>query len=316
VKLMKVLSDEKFSHIVTWMPSGKAFSIVKPKAFEVEILPDDFKSAKYSSFTRKLHRWGFMKCHKGDETGAYYHKDFQKDRLDLAEKMTCIKSSEPIDSNGATVNFVDTHAPSAASPTVVVPPLGAEQLSNLSRMSVPSFADVAPSTMPKASAIAPLPAFDSAFFSHLLTQRRLSVPVPKHPSQSQDHYCRHQPQPLVLGVQECNNQRSMVETLNAAIQLECSRRLQEQFKAAVRMSRISQEAAVVNRLLPLSMTQPNVCFNRFSTTSTTASLRIELLQLQQQKEQMQYLSLLGMAPITSQGLDQMPMTNIQGAKTA
>lgn len=76
------------------MPSGKAFNIIKPKAFAAEILPTHFKTAKYSSFTRKLHRWGFMRQYRGDEAGAFYHKDFQKGRLDLVEKMSCYKQPE------------------------------------------------------------------------------------------------------------------------------------------------------------------------------------------------------------------------------
>lgn len=91
LQLMKVLSNKEFEHIVTWMPSGKSFSIVDSKAFVAEILPEHFKSAKYASFTRKLHRWGFMRHYRGEEAGAFYHRLFQKDRLDLVEQMTCHK---------------------------------------------------------------------------------------------------------------------------------------------------------------------------------------------------------------------------------
>jgi len=95
IKLMKVLSDKKNAHIITWMPSGKSFNILKPKAFVADILPEHFKTAKYSSFTRKLHRWGFMRHYRGEEAGAFYHKDFQRGRLDLVEQMTCHKAEPP-----------------------------------------------------------------------------------------------------------------------------------------------------------------------------------------------------------------------------
>lgn len=88
---MKVLSTKEFEHIITWMPSGNSFSIVEPKAFVADILPDHFKSAKYASFTRKLHRWGFMRHYRGEEAGGFYHKLFKKDRRDLVEQMTCHK---------------------------------------------------------------------------------------------------------------------------------------------------------------------------------------------------------------------------------
>jgi len=86
---MKVISDSKYSHIISWMPSGKSFIIHKPKLFAAQVLPLEFKQAKHSSFTRKLHRWGFMRHYRGDEAGAFFHEKFHKDRLDLAEEMTC-----------------------------------------------------------------------------------------------------------------------------------------------------------------------------------------------------------------------------------
>lgn len=84
-KLMKVLSDEQHAHIISWMPSGRSFIILRPKAFETDVLPKIFKSAKYSSFTRKLSRWGFIRCDEG--TGEFRHPKFQKGRIDLVEKM-------------------------------------------------------------------------------------------------------------------------------------------------------------------------------------------------------------------------------------
>lgn len=86
---MKVLSDKTFNDSICWTPSGKSFLIIDPKEFVAKILPEHFKSAKYSSFTRKLHRWGFQRHYRGEESGAFYHEDFQKDRPDLVEKMTC-----------------------------------------------------------------------------------------------------------------------------------------------------------------------------------------------------------------------------------
>lgn len=91
---MKVLSSKEFSHIISWLPSGKSFVILKPKLFTLQILPGHFKSAKYSSFTRKLHRWGFMRHYRGEEAGAFFHEDFQRGCLDLVEKMTCFKHNE------------------------------------------------------------------------------------------------------------------------------------------------------------------------------------------------------------------------------
>ena len=94
-QLMKVLSEKENEEVIAWTPSGKAFMILQPKLFVAKILPDEFKSAKYSSFTRKLHRWGFMRHYRGPDAGAFFHKHFQKGRLDLVEKMSCYKPVAP-----------------------------------------------------------------------------------------------------------------------------------------------------------------------------------------------------------------------------
>jgi hypothetical protein len=85
LKLMRVLSDEEYSHIISWMPSGRSFVILRPKSFVTEVLPKNFKSAQYASFTRKLTRWGFIRSEEG--TGEFHHPQFRKGRMDLVEKM-------------------------------------------------------------------------------------------------------------------------------------------------------------------------------------------------------------------------------------
>jgi hypothetical protein len=50
---MKVLCQREYADIIAWLPDGKSFTIVRPKAFVADILPDHFEQAKYSSFTRR-----------------------------------------------------------------------------------------------------------------------------------------------------------------------------------------------------------------------------------------------------------------------
>jgi hypothetical protein len=71
---MQVVSDESTNDVISWLPHGKGFIIYKKKKFASDVLPKAFKQSKYTSFTRKLNRWGFTRVTRGPETGAYYHK--------------------------------------------------------------------------------------------------------------------------------------------------------------------------------------------------------------------------------------------------
>lgn len=86
---MELLSNEEHVDIITWLPHGKAFIIYKKKKFAADVLPRYFKQSKFTSFTRKLNRWGFTRVTRGPETGAYYHKFFQRDEPRLCMQMSC-----------------------------------------------------------------------------------------------------------------------------------------------------------------------------------------------------------------------------------
>ena len=62
-RLLAILNDPSLTEIVTWLPNGKSFVIVRPDVFTEMVLPkylppaDARGSTKYPSFTRKLNRW-------------------------------------------------------------------------------------------------------------------------------------------------------------------------------------------------------------------------------------------------------------------
>lgn len=88
-RLMDILSNDQVNDVVTWLPHGKAFIIYKKKKFAAEILPKFFKQSKFTSFTRKLNRWGFTRVTRGPETGSYFHKYFLRDQPRLCMQMSC-----------------------------------------------------------------------------------------------------------------------------------------------------------------------------------------------------------------------------------
>jgi len=89
---MEILSTEEIGDVIAWLPHGKGFIIYKKKKFASELLPLYFKQSKFTSFTRKLNRWGFTRVTRGPETGAYYHKYFQRGDLRLCMQMSCQSS--------------------------------------------------------------------------------------------------------------------------------------------------------------------------------------------------------------------------------
>jgi len=76
-KLHKMLSNPQFSHIIAWMPHGRAFKILNKKLLMEEAAPTYFYQSKFQSFTRQLNGWGFKRLYKsGANFGCYYHECF------------------------------------------------------------------------------------------------------------------------------------------------------------------------------------------------------------------------------------------------
>lgn len=266
LKLMKVLSNKKYENVIKWMPSGKSFSIVDPKAFTAEVLPEHFKSAKYSSFTRKLHRWGFVRHYRGEEAGAFFHKSFQRDRLDLVEKMSCQK--------------MDPIKPSQ-NPTPTPPPTMAP---------VPRKAELTPNQMSAFTPTRPIVA----------PQPYQQVPM--------------QPMPMRTGVNPSVG-------LDAVIEMEVSRRLNERINAAKSMNQ--QALAMMNHpslnpmKFPILSQQQQPQYGQFYQNQQAQGL---MAQFSRQGLNFKFDGSMPM-PLTpaygdSQPLNTMPKTNIQGNRAA
>ena len=108
---MKVLSNPELSDIVTWLPDGKGFIILQKRKFSVDAMPRYFKHSKFTSFTRKLNRWGFTRASRGPEMGAYYHKFFQRGNYLLCMQMHCHSNNK---STKDTATMDPTASPSPA----------------------------------------------------------------------------------------------------------------------------------------------------------------------------------------------------------
>lgn len=70
IQLMDILSNEEDSDTISWLPHGRSFIIYKKKKFAANVLPKFFKATKFTSFTRKLNRWGFTRVTRGPEVSS------------------------------------------------------------------------------------------------------------------------------------------------------------------------------------------------------------------------------------------------------
>lgn len=93
-KLMQAMMENADEEAVAWLPDGKSFVIVNPDLFCNDVLNKIFKESKYASFVRKLHRWGFVRLTSGTGTDCFHHPQFQRNKRELASKITCAPRGE------------------------------------------------------------------------------------------------------------------------------------------------------------------------------------------------------------------------------
>ena len=137
---MAILDNEENKNIIAWLPHGKAFFISHIKSFVEKVLNFYFKNnSKYTSFTRKLNRWGFTRVNRGPDEGAYYHMLFQRGNYSLCRHMSCNSSSYK--KNYASPSAAKQEKPRAAiaissavvqvrTPDVIIPTIRREVPSN------------------------------------------------------------------------------------------------------------------------------------------------------------------------------------------
>lgn len=74
VKLYAILAQKEFHDIITWMPHGRSWKVLKPNLFESMVMPLFFEYSNYHSFNRLVNAWSFRRISSGPDRGSYYHE--------------------------------------------------------------------------------------------------------------------------------------------------------------------------------------------------------------------------------------------------
>jgi HSF-type DNA-binding len=74
VKLYVILAQKEFHDIITWLPHGRSWKVLKPSVFESMVMPLFFEYSNYHSFNRLVNAWSFRRVSSGPDRGSYYHE--------------------------------------------------------------------------------------------------------------------------------------------------------------------------------------------------------------------------------------------------
>jgi hypothetical protein len=87
-KMYAILSRKDLCDIITWLPHGRSWKVLKPREFEVKVIPTYFEHSKFSSFIRQANGWGFRRIiSKGGDRNSYYHELFLRGKPHLIKLM-------------------------------------------------------------------------------------------------------------------------------------------------------------------------------------------------------------------------------------
>jgi len=86
-KMHAILSRPDLTDVVTWMEHGRSWRVLKPREFEIRVIPTYFEHQKFSSFIRQANGWGFRRIAQGRDRNSYYHELFLRGVPHLCKKM-------------------------------------------------------------------------------------------------------------------------------------------------------------------------------------------------------------------------------------
>ena len=86
-KMHSILSRPDLADVVAWSSHGRSWKVLKPREFELKVIPTYFEHAKYSSFIRQANGWGFRRVKQGPDRNSYFHELFLRGLPHLCKMM-------------------------------------------------------------------------------------------------------------------------------------------------------------------------------------------------------------------------------------
>jgi hypothetical protein len=96
MKMMRMSEEHGDGFCVTWCDDGRSFVIKDCDEFTRVVVPKFFKPTKFSSFTRKLYRWGFRQINRGlgpDDPVIFGCEFFQREKPEEMAQMRSLTAA-------------------------------------------------------------------------------------------------------------------------------------------------------------------------------------------------------------------------------
>jgi len=86
-KMHAILSRPDLADVVAWLSHGRSWRVLKPREFEIRVIPIYFEHSKFSSFIRQANGWGFRRITQGRDRNSYYNELFLRGLPHLCKTM-------------------------------------------------------------------------------------------------------------------------------------------------------------------------------------------------------------------------------------
>ena len=96
MKMMRFAETQDEDYCIAWCDDGRSFVIRNCNEFTRTVVPKYFKPTKFSSFTRKLYRWGFRQINRGlgpDDPVIFGCAHFQRDAPEEMANMRSVTAA-------------------------------------------------------------------------------------------------------------------------------------------------------------------------------------------------------------------------------